>query len=101
MESLGENLETMPRVPLADEHVAKLHEIGTERSYEAGEMVAEIGDTVDVHCLIHEGEKNAFKFSGIGATRMGPAAIQRFMRQQAFLIKKGRMASPWWHSLEG
>ena len=48
--------------------------------------------------FIHEGEKNAFKYSGIGATRMGPAAIQRFMRQQAFLIKKQKMASPWWHS---
>jgi len=49
--------------------------------------------------FIHEGEKNAFKFSGIGATRMGPAAIQRFLRQQVFLIKKQNIPSPWWHDL--
>jgi acyl-CoA reductase-like NAD-dependent aldehyde dehydrogenase len=49
--------------------------------------------------ILHEGEKNAFKFSGIGATRMGPAAIQRFMRQQAFLRKKANIASPWWHAV--
>lgn len=46
--------------------------------------------------MIHEGEKNAFKFSGIGSTRMGPASIKRFMRQKAFLVKKQAIASPWW-----
>jgi len=48
--------------------------------------------------IIHGGEKNAFKFSGVGSTRMGPAAIKRFMRQQAFLVKKQNIPSPWWHS---
>ncbi len=47
--------------------------------------------------IVHDGEKNAFKYSGMGATRMGPAAIQRFMRQQAFLVKKAPIASPWWY----
>ncbi len=46
--------------------------------------------------IIHDGEKNSFKASGIGGTRMGPAAIKRFMRQKAFLIKKQPIASPWW-----
>ncbi len=46
--------------------------------------------------LVHEGEKQSFKMSGIGGTRMGPAAIKRFMRQRAFLIKKALVPSPWW-----
>lgn len=46
--------------------------------------------------MIHEGEKNAFKFSGIGGTRMGPTAIKRFMRQKAYLIKTQSIPSHWW-----
>jgi aldehyde dehydrogenase (NAD+) len=46
--------------------------------------------------MVHEGEKNSFKFSGLGGTRMGASAIKRFMRQQAFLIKKDPIQSPWW-----
>ncbi|WP_250630216.1 aldehyde dehydrogenase family protein [Rhodoflexus caldus] len=46
--------------------------------------------------VVHEGEKNSFKMSGIGGTRMGPSAIKRFMRQKAFLIKQQPIASPWW-----
>jgi succinate-semialdehyde dehydrogenase / glutarate-semialdehyde dehydrogenase len=46
--------------------------------------------------VMHEGEKNSFKLSGIGGTRMGPAAIKRFMRQKVFIIKDGKLASPWW-----
>jgi succinate-semialdehyde dehydrogenase / glutarate-semialdehyde dehydrogenase len=46
--------------------------------------------------IIHDGEKNSFKASGIGGTRMGPSAIKRFMRQKAFLVKKQPIASPWW-----
>lgn len=46
--------------------------------------------------MVHEGEKQSFKMSGIGGTRMGPAAIKRFMKQRAFLIKKEAVAAPWW-----
>jgi acyl-CoA reductase-like NAD-dependent aldehyde dehydrogenase len=46
--------------------------------------------------VVHEAEKNSFKMSGIGGTRMGPSAIKRFMRQKAFLIKQQPIASPWW-----
>jgi succinate-semialdehyde dehydrogenase / glutarate-semialdehyde dehydrogenase len=46
--------------------------------------------------VMHEGEKNAFKLSGIGGTRMGPSAIKRFMRQKVFIVKEGTGASPWW-----
>jgi aldehyde dehydrogenase (NAD+) len=46
--------------------------------------------------VMHEAEKNAFKFSGLGGSRMGPAALKRFMRQKAFLIKKDSAPDPWW-----
>ncbi|MCG8365355.1 MAG: aldehyde dehydrogenase, partial [Pseudanabaenales cyanobacterium] len=49
--------------------------------------------------LIYEGEKNAFKFSGLGGSRMGPAALKRFMRKQAFLIKTESIPDPWWFNL--
>ncbi len=46
--------------------------------------------------FIHEAEKNAFKFSGIGGSRMGAAALTRFMRKKSFLIKTNSKADPWW-----
>jgi succinate-semialdehyde dehydrogenase / glutarate-semialdehyde dehydrogenase len=46
--------------------------------------------------IMHEGEKNSFKLSGIGGTRMGPSAIKRFMRQKAYLIKTNVQPDPWW-----
>ena len=46
--------------------------------------------------IMHEGEKNSFKMSGIGGTRMGPSAIKRFMRQKAYLIKNNDQPDPWW-----
>jgi succinate-semialdehyde dehydrogenase / glutarate-semialdehyde dehydrogenase len=46
--------------------------------------------------VMHEGEKNSFKMSGIGGTRMGPSAIKRFMKQKAFLINSHQTNDPWW-----
>jgi succinate-semialdehyde dehydrogenase / glutarate-semialdehyde dehydrogenase len=46
--------------------------------------------------VMHEGEKNSFKMSGIGGTRMGPAAIKRFMKQKAYLINSQAVKDPWW-----
>ena len=46
--------------------------------------------------VIHEGEKNAFRFSGMGESRMGAASLRRFLRRKTFLIKKGATANPWW-----
>jgi len=45
--------------------------------------------------LIHTGEKQSFKLSGLGGSRMGPASIHRFVRQQCFLINPG-VDDPWW-----
>ncbi|MDF2387299.1 aldehyde dehydrogenase family protein [Nostoc ellipsosporum NOK] len=46
--------------------------------------------------IMHEGEKNAFKFSGMGGSRMGPAALKRFTRKKACLIKTNSSSDPWW-----
>ncbi|MEY4106639.1 MAG: hypothetical protein RL181_981 [Bacteroidota bacterium] len=46
--------------------------------------------------IIHEGEKQSFKYSGMGGTRMGPGALRRFFRQKAMIVKKAGVVSPWW-----
>ncbi|MEA5534274.1 aldehyde dehydrogenase family protein [Crocosphaera sp. XPORK-15E] len=46
--------------------------------------------------LIHEGEKNSFKYSGLGGSRMGEAALRRFLRKKAFLVKTNSAPDPWW-----
>jgi len=46
--------------------------------------------------VVHEAEKNSFKASGLGGSRMGPSAIKRFVRQKALLIKKEPVSDPWW-----
>ncbi|MCX8020205.1 MAG: aldehyde dehydrogenase family protein [Chitinophagaceae bacterium] len=46
--------------------------------------------------VIHEGEKNSFKLSGIGGSRMGPASVKRFLRKKLYLIKDQQVSSPWW-----
>ena len=45
--------------------------------------------------IMHEGEKTSFKLSGIGGTRMGAAALKRFLRQKVFIIKENVEPSPW------
>jgi succinate-semialdehyde dehydrogenase / glutarate-semialdehyde dehydrogenase len=70
-----------------------------EEAYRVGQQLEagaiSINDSA-LTAIIHDGEKNSFKMSGIGGTRMGPSAIKRFMRQKAFLVKKHAVASPWW-----
>lgn len=45
--------------------------------------------------LIHEAEKQSFKYSGLGGSRMGAESIRRFMRKKAFIRNTG-VPSPWW-----
>ena len=45
--------------------------------------------------MVHDAAKQSFKSSGLGGSRMGPASLQRFYRQQALLINEAA-ASPWW-----
>jgi succinate-semialdehyde dehydrogenase / glutarate-semialdehyde dehydrogenase len=46
--------------------------------------------------LIYEGEKNSFKYSGLGGSRMGAAGLLRFVRKKALLVKTNAVADPWW-----
>ena len=45
--------------------------------------------------LIHEAEKQSFKFSGLGGSRMGAESIRRFTRKKAYIRNTG-VPSPWW-----
>ncbi|HEX9776336.1 MAG TPA: aldehyde dehydrogenase family protein [Actinomycetota bacterium] len=47
--------------------------------------------------LVYDGEKNAFGMSGLGGSRMGPAALRRFGRRQAFLVAESADPDPWWY----
>ena len=85
METFGDDLETMRRVPLADEHVAAICEIGRECSYAAGEMVAELGSPMDRFVYVIEGEIEVVDpYSG---ERMLPSTLgpTQFMGEIAFL----------------
>ncbi|MEA5577627.1 aldehyde dehydrogenase family protein [Anabaena sp. UHCC 0451] len=74
------------------------------------ELALEIGMQIDVGAIsindagltamMHEGEKNAFKFSGLGGSRMGSAGLKRFLRKKAFLIKTNTNKDPWWFNDE-
>jgi succinate-semialdehyde dehydrogenase/glutarate-semialdehyde dehydrogenase len=55
-------------------------------------------DDAALTALIHEGEKQAFKASGLGGSRMGSASIFRFLRAQARLRNTARAWNPWWYS---
>lgn len=48
--------------------------------------------------IMYEGEKNSFKYSGMGGSRMGSASIKRFIRKKAFLINTG-VKDPWWYDV--
>lgn len=39
--------------------------------------------------LINEAEKHAFKLSGLGGSRMGPAGLMRFVRKKALMAQSG------------
>ncbi|MBV7264768.1 FAD-dependent oxidoreductase [Erythrobacter ani] len=56
MEQLGEDLETMRRVPLADAHVDAICEIGEEKTYPKGHWFARSGDPMDTFVYVLEGE---------------------------------------------
>ncbi|WP_435418239.1 FAD-dependent oxidoreductase [Parerythrobacter aurantius] len=85
MESLGDDLATMPRVPLADEHVAALRAIGSERTYPAGTMLAVAGEAIDRFVYVIDGEVEVVDpFTG---GRMVPSTLgpTQFMGEIGFL----------------
>ncbi len=56
MESLAEDLATMVRTPLLESHVAAMREIGTTRSYAAGEDFVKAGDPIDAFHYVIDGQ---------------------------------------------
>lgn len=60
MDTIGLDLASMQRVPLAAPHVARLHEAGREGHYDAGAIVAEAGEPMDRFIYIVEGEIEPF-----------------------------------------
>jgi len=56
METLGQDLETMRRVPLAPDHVDAICAIGGEVFYPAGAIVMDIGEPMDRFIYVIEGE---------------------------------------------
>lgn len=47
--------------------------------------------------LVPEGEKQAFKTSGLGPSRMGRASLTRFRRQRVVLERLAPQVQPWWY----
>lgn len=50
--------------------------------------------------MVYDAPKQSFKQSGLGGSRMGKPSLQRFYRQQAFLVNDGT-PSPWWFAPAG
>jgi len=59
MESLAEDLRTMVRTPLHDDHVAAMRELGAIEDIPAGTMIFNPGDVMDRFCYLLEGEMEA------------------------------------------
>jgi acyl-CoA reductase-like NAD-dependent aldehyde dehydrogenase len=50
--------------------------------------------------IVRDGEKHSVKASGLGGSRMGPAALHRFLRRQALLVNHQGRADPWWYDVD-
>ncbi|MBT6935947.1 MAG: aldehyde dehydrogenase family protein, partial [Candidatus Marinimicrobia bacterium] len=46
--------------------------------------------------ILYDGEKNSFKSSGLGGSRMGPTSIQRFFRKKVLYTNTNSQNDPWW-----
>lgn len=46
--------------------------------------------------MVHDGEKQAFKHSGLGASRMGDSSIARFRRRRVLIENAALSHDPWW-----
>jgi acyl-CoA reductase-like NAD-dependent aldehyde dehydrogenase len=68
--------------------------VAVAEQIEAGAISVNDGSLTSV---IQEGEKDAFKYSGLGGSRVGPASLQRFLRRKSLLVKKEDVPDPWWY----
>ncbi len=85
MEQLGQDLETLRRVPLADAHVDAICKIGTERTYPKGHIFAEVGEPMDTFTYVLDGEIeviDAYTRERMFEHSLGPT---QFMGEIAFM----------------
>jgi len=85
METLGQDLETMRRVPLAPAHVDAICAIGGEKFYPAGTIVMDIGERLNRFVYILEGEveiANPYTGERMFSHALGPT---QFMGEIGFL----------------
>lgn len=69
-----------------------------ERAQRVARQLQAGGISINDACLtgmVQTAEKQSFKLSGMGGSRMGTASIRRFVRARALLVNTGT-ASPWW-----
>ena len=59
MESLAQDLRTMVRTPLSDDHVAAIRAIAREETYAAGDTFLSLGEPLDRFYYLVEGEAEA------------------------------------------
>lgn len=108
-ETFGPILPVMPFSTVQEAiHLANDTQYGLSAAVFAGAEVEAlmVADAIDagaisindaaLTAILHDAEKNAFKLSGLGGSRMGPAALTRFMRKKAYLVKTKAIANPWW-----
>ncbi len=86
METLAEDLRTMVRTPLHDDHVNAMRQVGRIEDVPAGAVIFEPGDVMDRFCYLLEGEVEAIdprtgRRYGDGAT-LGPT---QFFGEISFL----------------
>lgn len=85
MESFGEDLETMRRIPLAESHVALLREAGIEQSYGEREIVLALGEPLERFIYVLEGEVevvNVYSGERLFDSSLGPT---QFIGDVSFL----------------
>jgi len=66
-----------------------------EEGFEVGRRIDAGGISINDACMTYmtyEGEKNSFKYSGMGGSRMGGSALRRFFRRKALIMQRGRAA---------
>src|ERR1022692_4555245 len=85
MEGIGADLEVMKPVPLAAGHIDAIRAIGRERSYDAADMIARIGDPMDRFLYVVEGEievLDPYSEKRMGDATLGPG---QFVGELSFL----------------
>ncbi|WP_247730340.1 aldehyde dehydrogenase family protein [Halovivax limisalsi] len=71
--------------------------IDVGRRIEAGAI--SINDA-SLTAVLQEGEKQAFKQSGLGQSRFGPKGIDRFLRRKMQMVKTDAVPDPWWYDVD-